>query len=47
MSKFSNKKWSREWEYFKWGEVEKKLAEVEKEEYGDNEYDVGITNEEF
>ena len=47
MSKFSNKKWSREWEYFKWEEVEKKLAEVEKEEYGDNEYDVGITNEEF
>lgn len=46
-SKSSNKKWSREWEYFKWEEVEKKLAEVEKEEYRNNGYDVGITNEEF
>ena len=44
-SKSSNKKWSREWDYFKWEEVEKKLAEVEKEEYQDNEYDVGITYE--
>lgn len=39
--------WSRDWKNFKWDEVKKRLDNVEKEEAGNGEYDVGRTKKEL
>lgn len=47
--KEKGRKWSRDWGSFEWGEVRRKLAGAEKGKGrgGDNEYDAGISKDEF